>query len=204
MIKIDTEKWTALWKEAGIFKFNRDEDKKPLFVIDVPPPFTNGSLHMGQAYWVSYVDALARYMKMKGRNVLYPIGWDAQGFPTELAVENKYGKSISREEFFAKCTELATTNKNKMKEEMRSLGATFDESFEYITLSDDYHRKVQLSLLQMYEKGFIYKAKHPVEWCTYCNTAIASAEIEDREVDAKLYKIKFSVKIQKGGSYNIR
>ncbi|MEM0148264.1 MAG: valine--tRNA ligase [Candidatus Micrarchaeaceae archaeon] len=193
MVKINTEKWIALWKEAEIFKFKKDSDN-PLFVIDVPPPFTNGSLHMGQAYWVTYVDAIARYMKMKGRNVLYPIGWDTQGLPTELAVEKKYGKKISREEFFNKCKEFANENKEKMKDEMHALGAIFDEDLEYITMSDSYHRKVQLSLLQMYEKGFIYKAKSPVEWCTHCNTAIASAEIEDREVKANIYQIKFAVK----------
>ena len=165
-------KWRDYWKEKKIFHFDDKDTSKPLFTIDTPPPFTNGELHMGQIFWVSYIDIIARYKKLKGFNVLYPQGWDAHGFPTEIAVEKKFGKNMPRDEFYKKCIELSTANIAKMKEQMKILGSTFDERYEYNTTSDDYVKKVQLSLLQMYDKGLLYKAAHPVMWCTKDDSGI--------------------------------
>ena len=198
-MEVNVEKWIAYWEESGIFKFKEDEDK-PIFVIDTPPPFTSGELHMGQAFWVSYIDSIARYLRMKGYNVLYPIGWDSQGFPTEMAVEKKYGKEIDREEFYNKCVDLAKKNIHAMKGQMYKLGATFDEDYEYITMSPEYRRKVQLSLLQMYEKKFIYRANHPVLWCKKCNTSIAKEETKEFERKSILNYIYFDVE---GGKIEI-
>ncbi len=200
MMSIDNKKWMALWQESGMFKFKPESDK-PIFSIDTPPPFTSGYLHIGQAYWVAYIDAIARYMHMKGYNVLYPVGWDMQGFPTEMLVEKKYGK-LDRKAFYEKCMEIANENKEVMKKQMLELGATFDEDFEYETASPEYRRKVQLSLLEMYKKGFIYKKKHPVEWCSHCNSSIAREEIEEKEMEGKLYYIKFSVE-ENGKTFTI-
>jgi len=176
-----------------LFAFKEDDDKLPLCVIDTPPPFTSGELHIGQGYWVSYVDSLARYLRMSGYNVLYPVGWDTQGFPTEALVEKKYGKGLGRDEFYSKCAEIATQNMLSMKKQMLELGASFDDSHEYITMTDNYRRKVQLSLLEMNKKGFIYRAKHPVEWCPYCNTSIAREEINDIERESYLNYINFKI-----------
>ncbi len=191
-IEVD-KKWNAYWLEKKMFKFDKDDTERQLFVIDTPPPNTNGDLHMGQAYWVSYIDAMARYKRMKGYNVLYPQGWDAQGFPVEVATEQKYGKNLSREEFRAKCIEVATQNMDAMKELMRLLGASFDESLEYITMSKEHWRRVQLSLLAAYDSGMLYRAKHPVLWCTHCNSSIAREETEDKETGTQLNHILFEI-----------
>ncbi len=191
MLQIDYEKWRGLWAESEMFAF-KPSTKKPLYVIDTPPPFTSGDLHLGQVFWVVYTDSIARYMRMKGYEVLYPIGWDTQGFPTELAAEKKYGKLLSREDFYEKCTGIAKANMGSMKKQMRKIGATFDEEHEYVTMSEQYRRKVQLSLLIMYDKGFVYRAKHPVEWCRKCNTSIAREETEERDRDSTLNYIEFS------------
>jgi valyl-tRNA synthetase len=114
-MEINYDKWRDQWKESGLFKFRETDEKAPLFTIDTPPPFTSGDLHMGQVFWVIYIDAIARYYKMKGYNVLYPVGWDMQGFPTEMQAEKKYGKGLSREEFYERCTEIAKANMEAMK-----------------------------------------------------------------------------------------
>ena len=177
----------------GIFSFHHEDESRRLFVIDPPPPFTDGALHMGQAYWVSYIDALARYKRMRGFNVLFPVGWDMQGFPSEIATEKKYGKSLQRDEFYAKCAELSQQNLEVMKKQMLSLGASFDQSLEYKTLSESYRRKVQFALLTLFKKGMTYRMKHSVSWCTNCVTSISREEIEEREESSTLNTIAFEV-----------
>ena len=184
-------KWQSKWDELGVLAFHPNDETRPLFVIDPPPPFTDGALHMGQTYWAIYIDALARYKRMQGFNVLYPIGWDMQGFPTEIATEKKYGKGLSREEFYSKCAELSEYNMQIMKTQMLQLGASFDKSLEYKTLSESYRAKVQLALLTLFRKGMVYRMKHPVLWCTNCVTAISREEIDESEEDSSLNLVEF-------------
>ena len=187
-------KWRDLWKQRKLHAFDRKDDKRALFVIDTPPPNTTGGLHMGHAFWTCYVDTIARYKRARGFNVLYPVGWDEHGFPTEIETEKKYGKKLSREEFYNKCVEVSETNKNDMKEWMLKLGASFDESLEYRTTDKEYVRKVQLSVLMMYEKGMLYRAEHPIEWCVYCSSAISREQAEEREKETVLYYVNFRLK----------
>ncbi len=186
------EKLLKEWEKEGLYKFDRNSSK-PLYVIDTPPPYTSGVLHMGHALSYSFIDFIARYKRMKGYNVYYPQGWDTMGFPTERAVEKKYGKGLSREEFIAKCEETSVNNIAAMKKQMLRLGFSMDESLEYITMSKDYKRRVQLSVLLMYDKGLVYKGAHTVYWCPYCHTAIAREETEDREEKTKLNYINFEL-----------
>lgn len=186
-------KWNRYWKEKKTFQFDeKDREKRP-FIIDTPPPFTNGDLHMGQIFWVSYIDAIARYKKLAGFNVLYPQGWDAHGFPTELAAEKKFGRKLSREEFYNKCVELSRENIKKMKEQMLLLGSTFDERYEYETTSKDYLKKTQLSLLEMHKKKMIYRKAFPVMWCTRDSSGISNPEVEEREEETTLNHLKFKI-----------
>ena len=186
------EKWLSYWKNNKMFLFE-EESKKPLYVIDTPPPFTNGALHMGQVYWISYIDTIARYKRMAGFNVLYTQGWDMHGFPTELAVEKKYGSNLSRSDFYQKALELSNSNIKIMRELMLKLGSTFDERYEYKTASDEYKKKVQLALIEMYKKGLVYRGIHPVLWCTRCRSAISREEIAEKEKETSLNYIKFDV-----------
>ncbi len=182
-------KWQKEWEEKEAFKFNRDFSK-PLYVIDTPPPFTSGKLHMGHVLSYSYFDFDARYRRMKGYNVLYPQGWDAQGFPTEVKVEKKYGK-LNREEFRNKCIEWSNEMIKNMKRQMKLLGFSPDWNLEYITMTKEYHKLVQLSVIEMYKKGHIYREKHPVLWCASCHSAIAKAETEEKEEKTNLAYFKF-------------
>ncbi len=192
------EKWNAYWREKDMFRFDRADRTKPLYVIDTPPPNTTGGMHMGQMFWVSYIDSIARYKRLKGFNVLYPQGWDTQGFPVELEVEKRYGKEMPREDFYKRCVDYAKDTIVLMKSQMLRTGASFDESLEYITMSEDYRRKVQLSLIEMYEKGYVYRAAHPVEWCPSCRSSIAREEINETEKDTYFNYIRFEIKGRKG------
>lgn len=190
------ERWNRHWAEKKLFMFD-DKSEKPMYIIDTPPPFTNGALHMGQVFWISYIDSIARYKRMRGFNVLYPQGWDAHGFPTEMVVEKKYGKTLSRGEFHKRCVEESVKNIAVMKEQMRKLGASFDDKYEYITTSDDYLAKVQLSLLEMYDKGLVYRAMHPVEWCISCATTISREQAIEKEEETLLNYVEFGIRGKK-------
>ncbi len=193
MFSIDNEKWNKYWESNKLFVFDEKDEKKELFVIDTPPPYTSGELHMGQAFWICYIDSIARYKHMKNFNVLYPQGWDAQGFPTEMAVEKKYGKNMTREEFYNRCEDLSNKNISIMKEQMKKLGSTFDERYQYITMSKEYRRIVQLSLILMYEKNMVYRGTHPIEWCVHCETAIAREQTEEKKQNTLLNYIEFEI-----------
>ncbi|MGC8662419.1 MAG: valine--tRNA ligase [Candidatus Micrarchaeia archaeon] len=187
------EKLIKKWEKEDLYKFDKNSNK-PLYVIDTPPPYTSGILHMGHAMSYSLIDIIARYKRMRGYNVYYPQGWDTMGFPTERAVEKKYGKNLKKEEFIVKCEELSVNNLTVMREQMLRLGISMDRSLEYITMSKEYKRKVQLSVLLMYEKGLVYKGIHTIYWCPYCHSAIAREEAEDREEKSKLNYINFELK----------
>ena len=187
------EKWNRYWKEHNIGLFDEKNTDKPVYVMDTPPPFTSGTLHIGNVLGYTLADFVARYKRMKGLNVLYPQGWDTQGFPTEKVVEKKYGYSLSREEFYKKCVEISNENLTKMKEQMYKLGMSSDDRYEYITMSPQYRAKVQLSLIMMHEKKMIYRANHPVEWCPKCRSAIAHAETEEKEEESAIFYINFNV-----------
>jgi len=184
------EKWQRYWEEKELFKFRLDD--RPLYVIDTPPPFTSGRLHMGHVLSYSYIDFVARYKRMRGFNVLYPQGWDAQGFPTEVKVEKKYGR-LPPAEFRKKCEEWSWKMIEAMREQMKLMGFSADWSREYITMLPDYHKLVQESIIEMWEKGHIYRDRHPVLWCPHCRSAIAKAETEEREEQSYLNYFNFSV-----------
>lgn len=189
-------KWQKYWQQPNVYdlvyKFHKYADK-PVFVIDTPPPFTSGELHMGHAYWNMINDSVARYKRMRGYNVILPQGWDCQGLPTELKVQYKLGISRDNEELFIqKCREWTESMIISMKRTMIMLGYRPDwEQFEYRTMDPEYHKNVQLSLLDFYRNGLIYRGEFPVYWCTKCETALAQAEIGYEEKKGVLYYIKF-------------
>jgi valyl-tRNA synthetase len=185
------EKWSGEWERSRVYEFDA-RSKKPVYSIDSPPPFTSGALHMGHMLSYAYFDFAARYKRMRGFEVYYPQGWDCQGFPTEVKVRAKFPQA-SREEFLAAAHEFTEANIAKMKSQMRAMGFSPDWRFEYKTMSDDYHRRVQFSLLKMFKEGLVYRAKHPVLWCPKCASAIAKAETEDKERETRLNFVYFSV-----------
>ncbi len=184
-------KWQKQWDKEGTYKFDETDNTKPVYSLDTPPPFTSGDLHMGHVLSYSFFDFIARYKRMNGFNVFYPQGWDTQGFPTEVKVEKKYGK-LPPAEFRQKCVEWTHEMIARMKKQMVEMGFSPDWRYEYRTMDPDYHRKVQLSLIEMYWNKQIYRAAYPVHWCPSCVSAIAKAELEDLERDTFMNYINFT------------
>ncbi len=187
-------KWQDFWEKEKIYKFDKNADGE-IYAIDNPPSFTSGTLHMGHALNHSWIDFIARYKRMRGYNVLFPLGFDCHGLPTELKVEKVYGiDKKSRDEFREKCEEWTTEAIEKMKEQFRKLGYSADMENEYYeTRMPWYKALVQYSLVEMYEKGLVYRSSQPVLWCPNCQTALAKAEVGYVEKEGKLYYLRFEV-----------
>ncbi len=190
------KKWQQKWEELGIYRFDWSDEKRLVFSIDTPPPYTSGEFHTGLTLNWTYFDILARYKRMKGFNVLFPQGWDCHGLPVEVEVERRNNikkTDIPPEKFRKLCMALVEENIANMKESITRLGCSIDWSTEYRTMNPDYWRRTQLSFILLYKKGFIYRGKHPVNWCPRCETAIADAEVEYDTREAQLYYIKFKL-----------
>ncbi|MCP1663142.1 MAG: valine--tRNA ligase [Methanocalculus sp. MSAO_Arc1] len=171
-------RWLDLWQDED-FYFDWNSDK-PRYIIDTPPPYPTGRLHIGHALnWV-YMDIVARYKRMRGYNVMFPQGWDCHGLPTEVKVEEIHGitkNDVPRDEFREMCRALTRENIETMRNSIRVMGFSVDWSSEYITMDESYYRLTQESFLRMLENGYIYQSEHPVNFCTRCETAIAFAEV---------------------------
>ena len=185
------EKWQKYWEENNTYGFDEKDSSRPVYSIDTPPPFTSGELHMGHVLSYSYFDFIARYKRMNGFNVYYPQGWDTQGFPTEVKVEKKYGR-LPPVQFREKCVEWTKEMIARMKMQMVQMGFSPDWKYEYRTMDSEYHKKVQLSLIQMYGSKLVYRDKYPVYWCPKCVSAIAKAELDDEEKDGNINHVKFT------------
>lgn len=196
-------KWQKRWVELGAHSFDPRDSKRPVYSMDTPPPFTSGDFHMGHVLSYAYFDIAARYKRLRGFNVYYPQGWDCQGFPTEVKVEAKYGRKLKPEEFRAKCVEWTDEFIARMRQQMISMGFSPDWRYEYKTMSPEYHRKVQLSLLKMYANGLVYRGEHPVFWCPHCVSAIAKAETEEEQRATELNFVKFASHETKDGYITI-
>jgi len=186
------KKWQKHWEKHKTYQFDEKDRKKPVYSIDTPPPFTSGELHMGHVLSYAYFDFVARYKRMKGFNVYYPQGWDCQGFPTETKVEAKYGRKPPAE-FRKLCNEWTGKFIKKMRGQMDSIGFSPDWRYEYRTMDESYHKKVQLSLLKMHKMGLIYRAEHPVFWCTACCSALAKTDTDETQRQTELYYINFEL-----------
>lgn len=126
------EKWQKAWEEKGIYRFH-ENDPKPVYSIDTPPPFTSGELHMGHVLSYSYIDFVARFKRMNGYSVFYPQGWDTQGFPTEVKVEKKFGR-LPPVQFRERCVEWTVEMIERMKTQMKQMGFSPDWNLEYRTM----------------------------------------------------------------------
>jgi valyl-tRNA synthetase len=149
-------------------------------------------MHMGHVLSYTYFDIVARYKRMNGFEVLYPQGWDSQGFPTEVKVEKKFGR-LPREEFRKRCVEFSWEMIGRMREQMKSVGFSPDWSLEYVTMTPEYHAVVQRSVIEMYGRGEVYRADHPVLWCTHCMSAIAKSETNDKDEETAIFQFPFSL-----------
>ncbi len=187
-------KWQERWEEAEQYRFDPDADGQ-VYILDTPPPFTSGSLHMGHVLNHTWIDIAARYKRMRGYNVLLPQGFDCHGLPTELAVEEVISKRDVAK-FRSACVDWTSRCIDKMKEQFRRLGYSADWSREYRTMSPEYITKVQYSLLKFNESGLVYRKRHPIHYCWNCRTALAKAELGYNDEKGTLTHIQ--LKVDKG------
>jgi valyl-tRNA synthetase len=184
------KKWIKKWREERIYAFDINAEGE-IFSIDTPPPFVSGTLHLGHILNHSWIDFVARYNKMKGKNVYFPQGYDCHGLPVELAVEKEYGISKhQREEFLAKCIEWVEQNIANMTKQYDELGYSTDWDYTYRTMNNDYKYKIQWSLLYFYNKGWLYREKFPTHFCVNCETSVAKAEVGYEDEAGKLWYLK--------------
>ena len=192
------KKWQKKWQEMKLYYFDFKINKKP-YSIDVPPRYASGPLHAGHAVHYTHIDFAARYKRMKGYNVFFPLCFDVNGIPIEERVERKLNitrKDIDRHEFIKLCSEFAEKNIKTMTDQFMILGESMDPSIYYQTNAEYYRRLTQISFIELYNKGHIYKGKFPVNWCPRCMTAMADAEVTYIDRTTKLNTIKFYFKKQ--------
>jgi valyl-tRNA synthetase len=187
-------KWQKKWEEMGVYRFDWEDYTRPTFSIDTPPPYPSGEFHMGNVLNWTYFDIVARYKRMRGFNVYFPQGWDCHGLGIEVQVEREHNirkKDVPPEKFRKLCEKLVEKYIAMMKEGVVRLGCSVDWTTEYRTMDPEYWKLTQLSFIILYNKGFIYRGKHPVNWCPRCETAIADAEVDYEEREGALHYIKF-------------
>ncbi len=188
-------KWQKWWLEKGLFRFDPGSEK-PVFSIDTPPRYASGYLHMGHAKNYIEFEIIARFMRMLGYNVFFPNGYDDNGLPTEKYVEEKLGvkkSEVDRKTFIEKCREAAANLEESMTSSFKRIGMSFDWSTLYQTISDYSIKTAQASFVDLYGRGQIYRKEEPMLWCPHHQTALAQAEVEDRERVTKLNYIYFEL-----------
>ena len=187
-------KWQKWWLEQGVYRFDHADTTRLPYLVDNPPRYASGSLHLGHCVHYTHIDMAARYKRMRGLNVLFPLCFDTNGIPIEERVERKLGVTrldVDRQEFIRLCREFAATNIDEMTRQFTILGCSMDPSEYYQTDAPTYRRITQLSFLEMLRRGLVYKGTFPVNWCPRCLTALADAEVEYKDRDSKFNDIVF-------------
>jgi len=208
-------KWISSWEDAGVYRFDRTRSRGDVFSIDTPPPTVSGSLHVGHVFSYTHTDVIARFHRMRGRAVFYPMGWDDNGLPTERRVQNYYGVrcdpslpydpafqppatppkppvSISRPNFIELCERLTVEDEKAFEHLWKFLGLSVDWSMTYATIAKRAQRVSQLAFLRLLERGLAYQLEAPTLWDIDFKTAVAQAELEDREMPGAYHRIKFA------------
>ena len=191
-----SQKCIELWDTQGVHKFD-PESGKTVFSVDTPPPYVSAShLHVGHAMSYTQAEIIVRYQRLQGKEVFYPMGFDDNGLPTERHVEkihNITNKSqIGRSEFRRLCKEETQAGAKTYEQLWRELGISVDWKLRYSTIDERCQRVGQLSFLDLYNKGLIYRAEEPVLWDTKFQTALAQADLDTIERKGKLFDIEFS------------
>lgn len=190
------EHWRKYWAELGIYKFE-EHSGKPIYSVDTPPPYvTAAHLHTGHILSYSQAEFIVRYKRMCGFNTLYPMGFDDNGYPTERYVEKKYNvnkSKVERKDFIDLCLKETKIGIENYKELWNSLGISVDWSKTYSTIDPLCQKMSQWSFIDLYKKGKVYRKNEPTLWCTQCQTALAQADLEDKELESHLNYIDFTV-----------
>lgn len=184
-----------MWTEEGVYYFQR-ESEAPVYAIDTPPPSVSGHLHLGHLFSYTHADFFARYRRMRGYNVFYPMGYDDNGLPTERLVERETGMravEVGRQEFIRQCLAISETAEQQYEALWRRLGLSVDWRYTYRTIDDESRRVAQWGFLDLMRKGLAYRQQSPTIWCPECRTAISQAELNDHERETTFYTLQFAI-----------
>jgi valyl-tRNA synthetase len=211
-------KWIQVWDDEKTYAFRRDTSRANVFAVDTPPPTVSGSLHMGHVFSYTHTDTVARFHRMRGKNVFYPMGWDDNGLPTERRVQNFFGVScdpsvpyqanftppfrgdppkdhkaipISRPNFIELCEELTTQDEKIFEDLFRRLGLSVDWTLLYTTIEERSRRISQRAFLRNLARGEAYTQEAPTLWDVDFRTAVAQAELEDRDRPGAYHTLAF-------------
>jgi valyl-tRNA synthetase len=208
------DRWAATWDGGGAYRFDRSSTREQVFSIDTPPPTVSGSLHMGSVFGYVQTDAVARYRRMRGWKVFYPMGWDDNGLPTERRVQTYFGVTcdpslaydpdftpaaepgpedipVSRPNFIALCHQLTAEDELAFAALWRRIGLSVDWDLGYATIDDRSRRASQRMFLRNLARGEAYSSEAPTLWDVDYQTAVAQAEMEDRERPGAYYRLRF-------------
>lgn len=208
-------KWVPVWESTGAYRFDRTKTRDEVYSIDTPPPTVSGSLHIGHVFSYTHTDVLARFKRMRGLEVFYPMGWDDNGLPTERRVQNHFGVrcepslpydprfrppekpgkdvvAISRRNFVELCETLTETDEQVFEQLWRQLGLSVDWTMTYQTIGHDSRLISQRAFLRNLARGEAYQAEAPTLWDVGFRTAVAQAELEDRERPGAFHDLAFA------------
>ena len=211
-------KWSERWEADGTYSFDRTAERDRVFSIDTPPPTVSGSLHVGHVFSYTHTDVVARFQRMRGKAVFYPMGWDDNGLPTERRVENYYGvvcdpsvpvgmpeladppptkrqdfTRVSRPDFIELCERLLVVDEEAFEALFRTLGLSVDWSYTYATIDEASRRTSQLAFLHDLARGDAYSQEAPSLWDVTFQTAVAQAELEDRDRPGAYHQLAFAL-----------
>ncbi|MFE9244559.1 valine--tRNA ligase [Nocardiopsis sp. NPDC006938] len=208
-------KWVDVWDESGVYHFDRTRSREDVYSIDTPPPTVSGSLHIGHVFSYTHTDTVARFQRMNGKAVFYPMGWDDNGLPTERRVQNYYGVRcdpsvpydpdfqpphkpdpkrqvpISRRNFIELCDILTVEDEKVFESIWRRLGLSVDWRHTYATIDGNSRAAAQRAFLRNLARGEAYMSEAPTLWDVTFRTAVAQAELEDRERPSAYHKVAF-------------
>ena len=214
------ERWHAAWQELGVYQYDPALSREQTFVVDTPPPTVSGSLHVGHVFSYTQTDVVARYQRMRGKNVFYPMGWDDNGLPTERRVQNyfhircdphtpyapglevepasskqrkKPPRLVSRQNFIEICGGLTAVDEQVFKDLFQSLGLSIDWSLEYATIDERCRALAQRSFRDLFDRGHLYTTHAPTMWDVDFQTAVAQAEVADKEEPGAYHHVEFGV-----------
>ncbi len=209
------DKWAGVWKEHQTYRFDRTQPRENVYAIDTPPPTVSGSLHVGHVFSYTHTDLIARYQRMRGKSVFYPMGWDDNGLPTERRVQNYYGVRcdpalpyepdytppekpdpkrqvpISRPNFVELCERLAVEDEVVFEKLWRTLGLSVDWQEHYTTIGPKSQLVSQTAFLRNFARGEAYLAEAPTMWDVTFQTAVAQAEMEARDYPGHYHRVAF-------------
>jgi valyl-tRNA synthetase len=209
------QRWVTAWENSGIYRFDRSKTREQVYSIDTPPPTVSGSLHVGHVFSYTHTDCMARYKRMRGFEVFYPMGWDDNGLPTERRVQNYFGVRcdpslpydpafappdepdaknqlpISRRNFVELCERLTVEDEVAFEDLWRRLGLSIDWTQTYQTIDDNARSVSQRAFLRNLARGEAYQSEAPTLWDVTFRTAVAQAELEDRERPGAYHRIGF-------------